>query len=225
MHSHTLPQQAPGQRQVQQTRVRTRQGANDVGGIAYTAGVRKPRFVTEAADWFSYLTWRQIFGYLFALAGIVLTIVAVKIDPKNQLLIAVIAAFAQLIAATLFSRQGKADPTHAKRSVQRLIRLGVRVTTAETAACNSFEGTATASQRREHMGQISAELGYIGDGIYEAVRDWVAFNEPLNELVSEDQQKEILEAARESKKAEDSQQGTDENRSEEPVQSPPIAGR
>ncbi|KLI07895.1 MULTISPECIES: hypothetical protein [Mycolicibacterium] len=187
--------------------------------------MRKPRFVTEAADWFHYLTWRQIFGYLFALAGIILTIVAVKVDPKNQLLIAIVAAFAQLIAATMFSRQGKADPTHAKRSVQRLIRLGVRVTTAETVACNSFEGAATASQRREHMGQISAELGYIGDGIYEAVRDWVAFNEPLNELVTEDQQKEILEAARESKKAEDGQEAAEENRSEEPVQSPSNAGR
>ncbi|OMC08031.1 hypothetical protein [Mycolicibacterium fortuitum] len=151
--------------------------------------MRKPRFVTEAADWFSYLTWRQIFGYLFALAGIVLTIVAVKVDPKNQLLIAIVAAFAQIMAATMFSRQGKADPTHAKRSVQRLIALAIRVRTAEGTAQDSFEGSYTPTQRRDHMGQMSAQLGGIGEEVANAVFDWTAFNENLTDLLSDGERK------------------------------------
>lgn len=189
VHSQTLPQQAPGQRQVQQTSAKTRQGAVRVGRTAYTADVRKPRFVSEAADWFHYLTWRQIFGYLFALAGIILTIVAVKVDPKNQLLIAIVAAFAQLMAATMFSRQGKADPTHAKRSVQRLIALARRTYTVETSAQESFEGSYTPTQRRDHMGQVSAQLGGIGEEIANAVFDWTAFNENLTDLLSDDERK------------------------------------
>lgn len=159
-----------------------------MGCPTYTAGVRVPKFVGEAVDWFVYLTWRQIFGYAFAVAGVVLTIYAVKVDPKHQLLIAVIAAFAQIMAALMFTRHGKADPTHAKRSVQRLITLGYRVSAAETAASNSFEGGA-AAQRRDQMGLLSVELGYIGEAVREAVFDWTAFNDHLIELLSDDERR------------------------------------
>ena len=123
-----------------------------------------------------------------AFAGAVLTIVAVIVDPKNQLLIAVIAAFAQIFAALMFTRQGKADPTHAKRSVQRLITLGYRVSAAETAASSSFESGA-AAQRRDQMGLLSVELGYIGEAVREAVFDWTAFNDNLIELLSDDERR------------------------------------
>lgn len=149
--------------------------------------MRRPRFVGEAADWFHYLTWRQIFGYACAVAGMTLTIVAVNVAPKNQLLIAVVAAFAQIMAATMFSRQGKADPTHAKRSVQRLIALAIRVRKVEAMAQDSFEGSYTLTQRRDHMGVASAQLGGIGEEVANAVFDWTAFNEHLTDLLSDDE--------------------------------------
>jgi hypothetical protein len=149
--------------------------------------VRIPRFVRDAAEWWHYLTWRQIFGYVCAVAGVALTIIAVKVDPKNQLLIAVVAAFAQIMAATMFSRQGKADPTHAKRSVQRLIGLAIRVRTVEASAQDSFEGSYTPTQRRDHMGKVSAQLGGIGEEVANAVFDWTAFNEHLTDLLSDDE--------------------------------------
>lgn len=155
--------------------------------------MRKPRFVSEAADWWNYLGWRQIFGYIFTAAGIALTIYAVKVDPKNQLLIAVFAAFAQVMAASIFSRQGKADPTHAKRSVQRLIGLGLRVQMVEASVQDSFENSYTPTQRREHMGQVSVHLGGIGEDVRNSVFDWIAFNEHLTELLADD---ERVDAAR-----------------------------
>ncbi|WP_409436482.1 hypothetical protein [Mycobacterium sp. SMC-14] len=151
--------------------------------------MRRPRFVGETADWFHYLTLRQIFGYLSAAAGMTLTIVAVNVIPENQLLIAVAAAFAQIMAATMFSRQGKADPTHAKRSAQRLIALAIRVRKVEAAAQESFEGSHTPTERRDHMGTVSAQLGGIGEDVAGAVFDWMAFNEHLTDLLSDDERK------------------------------------
>lgn len=121
---------------------------------------------------------------MFAAAGVALTIYAVRTDPKNQLLIAVVAAFAQIMAALFFSRQGKADPTHAKRSVQRLISLSSRVSRAESAATSSFESDAK-DKLHGRMGLLSVELGYIGEGIRDAVFDWTAFNDHLFELLSD----------------------------------------
>jgi hypothetical protein len=169
--------------------------------------VRKPKFVAEAADWWLYLTWRQIFGYVCALAGIVLTIYAVKVDPKDQLLIAAFAAFAQVMAATMFSRQGKADPTHAKRSVQSLISLAIRVRKIEATAQDSFEGSYTPTQRRDHMGQVSAQLSGIGEEVANAVYDWTAFNEHLTDLLSEDERKNAERYAAALRAAENRVQG------------------
>jgi hypothetical protein len=145
--------------------------------------VPKPQFLKDVSDWWRYLGAKQLAGYVFAMVGIGLTIWAVNVDKENQLLIAVLAAFAQLIAASLFAGKGKADPTHAKR----LITLGLRVGTAETAASDSFEKATTTTQRRDDMGQLSAELGWIGEGIRNAVFDWTAFNEHLKELLSDDE--------------------------------------
>jgi hypothetical protein len=124
----------------------------------------------------------------------------------NQLLIAVIAIFAQGIAAFLFAGHGRAHPTHAKRALGRLLRLGERVKNAENDAQANFEGKNKSSEERQiQLGILSVELSWIGEGIYSAAADLIAFNEPLNELISEDQRKAMLEAAREAKQAAETQ--------------------
>jgi hypothetical protein len=74
------------------------------------------------------------------------------------------------------------------------------------------------------MGILSAELSWIGDGIYGAAADWIAFNEPLNEMISEDQRKAILIAAQEAKKAAEGQQVVTNQNDDEPIQLPLYVG-
>lgn len=168
--------------------------------------VEKPRrLFNEVSEWWRYLGVRQAAGYICALAGIVLTIFTAVTKGPNQLLIAVIAVFAQGIAGFLFAGHGKAQPEFAKRAVQRLIVMAERVSKAEKVAQDSFERKMSTSQVRDNMGILSAQFGYISDGIYGAVADWIAFNESLKELVSEDQREAVLEAAKESKTAADAQ--------------------
>jgi hypothetical protein len=168
--------------------------------------VPKPRrLVTEVSDWWRYLDVRQTAGYLCAFGGIVLTVFTALTKGSNQLLLAVIAVFTQGIAAFLFAGHGKARPEFAKRAVQRLISMAERVSKAEKLAQDSFERKMPAAQVRDNMGILSTQFGYISDGIYGAVADWIAFNEFLKELVSEDQREAVLEVANESKIAVDEQ--------------------
>ena len=167
--------------------------------------MEKPRrLVNEVSEWWRYLSVRQTAGYICALAGIVLTIFTAVTKGPNQLLIAVIAVFAQGIAAFLFSGHGKAHPAYAKRAVERLLDLSARVINAEQMASTSFESkTMKPTQLRDNMGVLSVELSWTAEGIRNAVADWVAFNEPLVQLVDKKQQGEILEEAKEATAARD----------------------
>ena len=164
--------------------------------------MKKPdRLIKEISEWWRYLGVRQTAGYASALAGIALTVFTATTKGPNQTLIAVIAVFAQAIAAFLFSGHGKAHPAYAKRSVERLLSLSARVINAEKLASASFESkTTTPSQRRDDMGVLSVELSWTAEGIRNAVADWVAFNEPLVQLVDKEQE-EILNEANEAKAA------------------------
>ena len=101
--------------------------------------VPKPqRLVEDVSEWWRYLSAKQATGYGCALVGIVLTILTAVVTGPNQLLIAVIAIFAQIAAAFLFAGHGNAQPEFAKRAVQRLIGMAERVSKAEKVAQGQF---------------------------------------------------------------------------------------
>ncbi|WP_131813471.1 hypothetical protein [Mycobacterium kubicae] len=158
--------------------------------------------VNEISEWWRYLDVKQATGYLCAGAGIGLTIAIKLTHGPNQAILAVLAIVAQGAAASLFSGHGKAHPSHAKAAFGRLLRLAQRVRFAEQAAQEDFEDPSKPSKERQtQMGILSTELSYIGDGIYSAAADWIAFNQPLNEMISEEQRAAMLEAARDARKA------------------------
>lgn len=165
--------------------------------------IPKPdRLIQEVSEWWRYLSLRQAAGYGCAVAGIGLTIATALAKGPNQAVIAVLAVVAQGIGAFLFAGHGRAHPTHAKRALGRLLRLGERVKNAENDAQANFEANdQTSDERQTQMGILSTELSWIGEGIYSAAADWIAFNDPLNEMINEDQRKAMVEDAQEAKKA------------------------
>lgn len=159
--------------------------------------MQKPRFVTDIADWWRYLSAKQLWGCVFATGGIGLTFLAAFVNGNDKkLLIVVIAAFVQLTVANLFAGHGKADKTHATRAVGRLLSLADRVRTAEKSASASFERNIAANQRRDVMGALSVELSWIGEVVRLSVIDWIAFNPHLADLVSDEDRPGALSDAK-----------------------------
>jgi hypothetical protein len=152
------------------------------------------------ADWWRYLSARQLWGCIFAAAGIALTFWAAFVKRDDQkLLLAVIAAFVQITAAYLFSGHGKADKTHATSAIGRLLSLAGRVDGAERSASESFERNISAGQRRDVMGALSVELSWIGEGVRSSVVDWIVFNPHLAELVSDEDRPGAIADAKKAK--------------------------
>ncbi|WP_079623324.1 hypothetical protein [Mycobacteroides abscessus] len=166
-------------------------------------GIPRPqRLVDGASEWWRYLEPRQAAGYICACIGIVLTIVTAVVPGGTQLLIAIIAAFVQGFAAFSIASHGKAHPSLARSAFGRLVSLAQKVKITESAVQTSFENKQlTVDERQTQMGILSNDLGWIGEGIYNAAADWLAFNQPLIELINEDQRKEIMTAAKEAKSA------------------------
>jgi hypothetical protein len=158
------------------------------------------RLSQEVGEWWRYVGVKQILGYFCAAGGIGLTLATALTKGPNQLLLAVIAVFAQGIAAFLFAGHGKAQPAYAQRAVSRLLGLAERSNNATVIASASFESkSVTPTQRRDDLGFLSSELSWISEGLRDAVADWIAINEPLVELITEEMRQEILRQARESK--------------------------
>ncbi|MCT7656827.1 hypothetical protein [Mycobacterium deserti] len=166
-------------------------------------GIPKPqRLVNGVSEWWRYLEPKQAAGYVCALAGIGLTVATALVNGPSLGVIAVLAVVAQGIAAFLFAGHGRAHPTHAKSAFARLLVLAKRVSAAEKTAQGNFEAKGISSgERQTQMGILSAQLSWIGEGIYLAAADWIAFNEPLNEMITEEQRQAIMIAAQEAKKA------------------------
>lgn len=163
----------------------------------------KPRrLAEEVTEWWVYLGWKQVLGYLSALGGIGLTIATALTKGPNQLLIAVIAVFAQGIAAFLFAGQGRAQPAYAKRAVARLLRLAARADRATKSASDNFEDKSlTPTRRRDDIGRLSVELSWITEGLSDAVADWIEINQPLIELIDKQRRHDLLVGAHGSKPA------------------------
>lgn len=171
----------------------------------YTALVHIPkpeRLAAEVSEWWRYLGVKQLSGYVFAVLGIIFTVLTAVASGASQLLVALLAVVFQFASASIFAGHGKAHPSLAKRSFLRLLQLGDRAGKAEQTAQEHFEDlTMTLDERHTVIGVLSAELSWIGEGIYAAAADWIAFNEPLNEMINENQRKLMLLAAKEQQAA------------------------
>lgn len=160
----------------------------------------KPRFITDIANWWRYLSARQFWGIVFALGGMGLTAWAAFVTAGDKkLLLVVIAVFFQITAAHLFAGHGKADKTHATQAIGRLLSLAAKVSGAEQAASGGFERDISSSRRRDIMGGLSVDLSWIGEAVRLSVVDWVAFNPHLANLVSEEDRPGVIADAETAK--------------------------
>lgn len=157
----------------------------------------KPKFVADIANWWRYLSARQLWGIIFAAGGMGLTFLAAFVPVSDKkLLLAVIAVSFQITAANLFAGYGKADKTHATQAIGRLLSLAAKINDAEEAASCGFERDMTSSRRRDVMGGLSVSLSWIAETVRLAVVDWVAFNPHLANLVSPEDRPGIVADAK-----------------------------
>ncbi|WP_344838890.1 hypothetical protein [Kribbella ginsengisoli] len=103
---------------------------------------------------------------------------------STQGFIALVSIVAQVGAGMAFSKDGKADPTHAQRSIGRLLTTAQRAKEARLLAEALYERKVTAAELRFGLGQLSTHLSYLEDGYAEAIADWGAFSPLAMELAA-----------------------------------------
>lgn len=95
---------------------------------------------------------------------------------STQAFIAFVSIVAQVGAGMAFSKDGKADPVHAQRSIGRLLTTAQRAKEARLLAEVLYEKKITVGDLRVGLGQLSTHLSYLEDGYAEAIADWGAFS-------------------------------------------------
>lgn len=133
--------------------------------------------------WWAGLSLRTKAGAVFAGIGAALTVLLAFLsssdDPPSAntyALLVLLAILAQLGATWIFSGDGKADPSMARRSVARLVGLASRAEHArKQAELLTAKGTSI-SDLREGIGHLSVHLSYLEEGYVQAIEDWRAFH-------------------------------------------------
>lgn len=86
-------------------------------------------------------------------------------------LLVVLAAVFQALSANLFNKVGRADPSLARATVRRLLRMGVRAKASKEVAERAFD-SANTTVLRKVIGILSTELSWLEEGLADAVEDW-----------------------------------------------------
>lgn len=98
-----------------------------------------------------------------------------------------VAGALQFGGALLLDKSGRADPTHAKAAVSRLVLLASQAKRARLRAEHAFE-TQTGAPLKSSAGQLNVDLSYIEEGIALAAQDWALFHpDAIQKLDEEDQ--------------------------------------
>lgn len=140
------------------------------------------RWTSEASDWWSSVSLRQIGGGLLGLIGAAGTVLAAMVNSQNQLFIAVLAVIFQGASAWTFAGVGKVDPSHAKRSVAYLVRLGRRADGALNVANEVVDrDDVDLPEAITTIRELGVHLSYIQEYAVESVEDWLAFNPELRD--------------------------------------------
>lgn len=137
----------------------------------------------QVHSWWQERSLRQISGGALALLGVGFTVLVTWLGSQDhppststQALIALLAIIAQVGAAWVFGKDGRADPALAERSVARLMRLAQRSADARMLAERLTEKGATAGDLRNGMGLLSVHLSYLEDGFVASIQDWETFH-------------------------------------------------
>jgi hypothetical protein len=147
------------------------------------AGVGRELPVKALQAWWGTVSVRAKWGGFFALVGAGFTVALAFLGSaekpptaSEQAVIALLAIFAQFGAAWTFSREGRADPAMAQRSVARLVRLAQRAQKARRQAEDLAVRGTPAPDLRDCVGYLSVHLSYLEEGYVEAIDDWRAFH-------------------------------------------------
>lgn len=92
-------------------------------------------------------------------------------SPAEAAALTILAGAFQILGAASISKQGRADPGHARSAVRRLLGIGIKAQKAELLAQSAYE-KGNASIRREGLGQVSVALSYIQEETAAAIEDW-----------------------------------------------------
>lgn len=127
-------------------------------------------------------TARRWWGSIFLVGSVGTTVLLGVLSGSDRppsrstsALLVLVAAVFQLGSVLLFSGIGRADPGLARAAVRRLVRMGLRAEGARVLAEESFD-SASASELRSRMGQLSVDLSWMEEGLLEAVGDWEEFH-------------------------------------------------
>ena len=133
--------------------------------------------------WWAGLSLSQKCGGALVVVGVALTVALAGFSntekppaASTQALVALLAIMAQLGAAAIFGKVGKADPKLAQRSVARLCSLGQRAGQARIAAELLCSKDVPIGAVREGMGQLSVHLSYLEEGFLDSIDDWRTFH-------------------------------------------------
>ena len=101
-----------------------------------------------------------------------------------------IAIVAQIVASFMWSRVGRADPSHARSSVRRLMQVHSRSDQARVRVERAFDLDISAREAHAELGVASAELSFIAENALLAVEDWKEFHGPALRDLFEGQDEE-----------------------------------
>jgi len=99
--------------------------------------------------------------------------------PTQSALFVVLGAGFQLAGAALFSREGRADPTHATSSFRHLGRLARKAAEAKQIAERAAQPDATVSVARRAIDRLSVDLSWIEEELVEAGEHWAQVHPEL----------------------------------------------
>lgn len=91
---------------------------------------------------------------------------------SQTVLLAVVAGFLQIGGAVAFSREGRADPSHARSAVRQLYANASFVVAARELAERYEARKAGPEELRAAMGKLSVVLSVAEEGFVQAVDDW-----------------------------------------------------
>lgn len=126
---------------------------------------------------------KQVLGSALLIVSAVFTVILAFLGASDApatraeiTLLAVLVLAAQGGSVWAFSGHGKADPTHAARSYNRLVRLGVRAANAQRIAESAYDSNSGVAHLRSTMGVLSTEFSWVQEGIVQSALDWKAFH-------------------------------------------------
>lgn len=103
--------------------------------------------------------------------------------PSENAVLVILAGVLQIGGGATIAKVGRADPSHARSSVRRLLQIARRTSEARKQVEAAYDEQAHVKSR-PLLGQVSVHLSYIEDAAVLAVEDWTEFHrDALRDIV------------------------------------------